>query len=101
MASTVSRKRPRTARKTQSKSYPRKGERYLVDENGKPVAVVLDLAEYRRLLENTQTPSQMSSAQRAELVVLAKRAKGSWRAGEGTGTAVDIVRRLRDEWDGH
>ncbi len=29
---------------------------------------------------------------------LARQAKGSWKKSEGAGTAVEIVRRLRDEW---
>ncbi len=35
---------------------------------------------------------------RQELVALALQARGSWQENEGTGTSVEIVRRLRDEW---
>ncbi|TAH51744.1 MAG: hypothetical protein EYC68_10305 [Chloroflexota bacterium] len=35
---------------------------------------------------------------RAELVALARRAEGNWKAGEPAGSAVQIVRQLREEW---
>ncbi len=99
MASTVSRKRARSPRNNPRQSSVRTNERYLVDANGKRVAVVLDLEEYRRLIANQQKPPMMSAAERAKLVERAKQAKGSWKESEGTGTAVEIVRRLRDEWE--
>ncbi len=99
MARTVSRKRPRTIRKTQRQSLSHVSGRYLVDANGKRIAIVLDLAEYRRLIAGARNPSRMSAARRAELVTRARRAEGSWKESEGTGTAVEIVRRLRDEWE--
>ena len=43
---------------------------------------------------------KMSDAERAKMVERAKRAEGSWKESEGKGTAVEIVRRLRDEWEG-
>ncbi|MBM3131180.1 MAG: hypothetical protein FJ009_21475 [Chloroflexi bacterium] len=54
MASTLSRKRPRaTARKVNQQLV---GTRYLVNERGKRIAVVIDLAEYRRLLDVKRAP---------------------------------------------
>jgi hypothetical protein len=41
----------------------------------------------------------MRGKSREELVALALQARGSWRESEGTGTSVEIVRKLRDEWE--
>jgi hypothetical protein len=98
MASRISRKRARVVRRTPRKT-PSANERYLVDASGKRIAVVLDLAEYRRLVTGKQATTRMSTTRRAELVAKAKQAKGSWKASEGTGTSVEIVRGLRDEWE--
>ncbi len=75
-------------------------ERYLVDPQGKRVAVVLDIEKYKSLVASkTRIDTvRISEAARAKLVKLARQAKGSWKKSEGTGTAVEIVRRLRDEW---
>jgi len=52
MASPVTRKRPRApSRKVNHQPI---GTRYLVNEQGERVAVVLDLAEYRRLVEGSR-----------------------------------------------
>lgn len=99
MASTATRKRARTVRKTPRQSPVTNGEHYLVDANGKRVAVVIDLAEYQRLVAHQPAVARMSDAERAKLVERAKQSKGSWKESEGTGTAVEIVRRLRDEWE--
>ncbi len=99
MASTITRKRPRAVAKARRESHTSTNERYLVDAHGKRVAVVLPLAEYRRLVTGERKPAPMSPVERAKLVELALQAKGSWKESEGTGTAVEIVRRLRDEWE--
>jgi len=99
MASTVTRKRARTVRKTPRQSPLQTNERYLVDANGKRVAVMIDLAEYQRLVAGQPRVARMSAAERAKLVEMAKQSKGSWKESEGTGSAVEIVRRLRDEWE--
>ena len=99
MAGTITRKRPRTATKARRENRTSINERYLVDANGKRVAVVLPLEDYRRLMAGERTPAQMTAAERARLLELALQAKGSWKESEGTGTAVEIVRRLRDEWE--
>ena len=52
MASALTRKRPRAA--ARKVNHQPIGTRYLVNEQGKRVAVVLDLAEYRRLLGNNR-----------------------------------------------
>lgn len=100
MAGTVTRKRGRAVSQARQDSRASRNERYLVDAQGKRIAVVLDLDEYRRLVAGTQSsPSASTSAvQRAKFVALARQAKGSWKENEGSGTAVEIVRRLRDEW---
>ncbi len=94
MASPASRKRPRQL------SRQRIPARYLVDENGKRIAVVLDIEEYRRLKKTPLEESQpsLSQSDRARLVELALQAEGNWKTTEPQGTAVEIVRRLRDEW---
>jgi hypothetical protein len=97
MASTVTRKRPRATTKTRSGHKPI-GARYLVDARGTRFAVVLDLAEYRRLVEGRRNPTRMAASERARLVALARRAEGHWQAPEYSGTSVEIVRNLRDEW---
>jgi hypothetical protein len=51
MVISVSRKKIPSTRKTMSKT----SVRYLVDESGKRVAVVLDLAEYRQLVKGKRT----------------------------------------------
>ena len=99
MSSPVIRKRTLTVRRTTRQTSTSTNERYLVDANGKRIAVVLDLAEYRRLVTGKTTTTRMSATRRAELVEKAKQAEGSWKESEGTGTAVEIVRRLRDEWE--
>ena len=101
MASTMMRKRPRAATKTPRANSESVGERYLVDARGKRIAVVLDLEEYRQLIAGvpSRKPARMSATQRAKLVALARQAKGSWKESEGHGTSVEIVRRLRDEWN--
>ena len=99
MAGTITRKRPRTTTKVRRENRTSVNERYLVDANGKRVAVVLPLEDYQRLMAGERKPAQMSAAERAKLVKLALRAAGSWKEHEGTGTAVEIVRRLRDEWE--
>ncbi len=59
MASPFTHKRPRAATR---KNAPRPfGERYIVDAQGKRVAVVLDLAEYRRLAKNGRAASRAAS----------------------------------------
>jgi len=50
MASTLTRKRPRTAAKARRENHASVNERYLVDAHGKRVAVVLPLAEYQRII---------------------------------------------------
>ncbi len=35
----------------------------------------------------------------SQIATLAAQAKGSWTSTDATGTSVEIVRRLRDEWD--
>ena len=50
MASTVSRKHHRAAARTRPTRKPG-GERFLTDAQGKRIAVVLDLEEYRQLVE--------------------------------------------------
>ncbi len=97
MPSTITRKRTRRATKPHRLNNIGIGARYLVDAQGKRIAVVLDLEEYRKLIAPRE-PAPMSAAQRAKLVALALQAKGSWKESEGSGTAVEIVRRLRDEW---
>lgn len=74
---------------------------YLVGTRGKRAVVVLDLGEYKRLLAGTRRidPAPMSENERSKLVKLARQAKGSWEESEGKGTAVQIVRRMRDEWN--
>lgn len=99
MPSPVIRKRTRVARRTTRQTPTSANERYLVDANGKRIAVVLDLDEYRLLVSGKTTTTRMSATRRAELVARARRAEGSWKESEGTGTAVEIVRRLRDEWE--
>ncbi len=98
MASPVTRKGAREVGKM-PRHNSNTSKRYLVDASGKRIAVVLDLAEYRRLVAGKPTTTRMSVARRAELVAKAKQAKGSWKESEGTGTAVEIVRRLRNEWE--
>ena len=102
MASTVTRKRPRTTPKKRNVSQKSVSERYLVDAHGKRVAIVLDLEEYRQLVAGRRSGrairARLPAAQRAKLVALARQAKGSWKDSEGRGTAVAIVRQLRDEW---
>jgi len=87
---------PRIAQTARAENIP---ARYLVDEQGKRVAVVLDLAEYRRLKADAARAPQprMPENERARLVALARQAEGSWQPTEPHGTAVEIVRRLRDE----
>ncbi len=63
MASTPSRKRTRSraATRARGENNVRITERYLVDAQGKRVAVVLDLDEYRRLLRGKRTPAPFST----------------------------------------
>ncbi len=98
MASVVTRKRARVVREQQEIERPRQ-EQYIVDAHGKRVAVVLDLDEYRRLLAGKRAPQSVSATERARLVELARQAEGSWKETEPRGTSVEIVRRLRDEWN--
>ncbi len=98
MASAKNRKRPRATLRTSRSNSKMAQERYLVDAQGKRVAVVLDFKEYNRLVTTSQKPVRISAARRARLVALARRAEGNWKDSEGRGTAVEIVRRLRDEW---
>ncbi|MDE3088408.1 MAG: hypothetical protein KGJ80_03335 [Chloroflexota bacterium] len=101
MASTPSRKgtRSRAATRARGENNARITERYLVDAHGKRVAVVLELEEYRRLMARSHEPPQTSAELRAKLVESARRAEGSWKENEASGTAVEIVRRLRAEWE--
>ncbi len=101
MASTPSRKRTRSraAPRARGENNARITERYLVDAHGKRVAVVLELEEYRRLMARSRTSVPMSTEQRTKLVELARRAEGNWKENEASGTAVEIVRRLRAEWE--
>ncbi len=101
MASTLSRKRTRSraATRVRGEKNARITERYLVDAHGKRVAVVLELEEYRRLMARSRAPVQISTQQRTKLVEFARRAEGSWKENEASGTAVEIVRRLRAEWE--
>jgi hypothetical protein len=99
MASPATRKRVRVVSRTLRQTPGSTSERYLVDANGKRIAVVLDIEEYRQLVAGKQTTTRMSATRRAELVEKAKQAKGSWKESEGTGSAVEIVRCLRDEWE--
>ncbi len=99
MAGTVNRKRSPKVRKGQR--LRENAEQYVVNARGKRVAVVLDLDEYQRLIAGNGIieRAQISADERAKLVKLARQAKGSWKESEGEGTAVEIVRRLRDEWN--
>jgi len=100
MASTLTRKRVRSSKRARRTNHKITNERYLVDADGKRIAVVLDLEEYRQLVGQVkiEKPAPMSAAERARLVALARQAEGSWKESEGSGTAVEIVRRWRDEW---
>ncbi len=100
MASTLTRKPTRTTTRARRNHHKIINERYLVDAQGKRIAVVLDLDEYRQLVKQAkiEKPAPMSAAERARLVALALQAEGSWKESEGSGTAVEIVRRWRDEW---
>lgn len=60
MASPITHKRSRTATRTRSVRQPN-NERYLTDAQGNRVAVVLDLDEYRQLLQGGHTPSAQSA----------------------------------------
>ncbi|MBI4788721.1 MAG: hypothetical protein HY782_16945 [Chloroflexi bacterium] len=73
---------------------------------------VREVLQEERELQGPTAPSQPTESEPAprvrvdplagkspeELRALALAAKGSWKESEGTGTAVEIVRRLRDEW---
>jgi len=63
MASTLSRKktRSRAATRARGENNARINERYLVDAHGKRVAVVLDLDEYRELVQGKRTPAPSPS----------------------------------------
>lgn len=98
MASPITRKRPRPVTQARRENHTVSNERYLVDARGRRIAVVLSLEDYRRLTSREQKPTPLSAAERAQFVQAALRAAGSWKESEGTGTAVEIVRRLRDEW---
>ncbi len=100
MPKPVIRKRPRVASATRKISGVSNHRRYLVDEKGKRVAIVLDLDEYRRLIASESSQrARLSAAQRAKLVTLARQAEGNWKATEPQGASVEVVRRLRDEWE--
>ena len=77
MASTLTRKRPRTAAKARRENRASVNERYLVDTHGKRVAIVLPLAEYQWLVTGKRKPAAMSAAERVRLLELALQAKGS------------------------
>ncbi len=63
MAGIVTRKRPRPATMTRTLRKP-SGERYLTNAQGKRVAVVLDIEEYRRLVGGKREPARAPSTLR-------------------------------------
>jgi len=67
---------PRVAQTARAENIP---ARYIVDAQGKRVAVVLDLAEYRQLKADAARAPQprMAETERARLVALALQAEGS------------------------
>ncbi|OGO39843.1 MAG: hypothetical protein A2Z03_10095 [Chloroflexi bacterium RBG_16_56_8] len=113
MASTISKKRLRRApaskpRKPAPRSVPLNEER--IKQLMKQA--VREVLQEERELQGAAPLSQPSESEsrprvrvdplqgksREELRALALQAEGSWKESEGTGTAVEIVRRLRDEW---
>lgn len=54
LASAITHKRPRAAIKARKVNDKPIAKRYLVNEQGRRVAIVLDLAEYRRLVESSR-----------------------------------------------
>lgn len=102
MAKTSTTSPSKRVARTRKNSRPSVKGRYLVDADGKRVAILLDIDEYRKLVAGPKSKPvsemRLPAVQRAKLVKLARQAKGSWKQSEGQGTAVEIVRRLRDEW---
>ena len=100
MASTVTKKRLQTtSRRHTARTRParRVGDMTL-DELSAFVQTLIErkLAEKRALTAARDQPP--STARWAQLVALARRAEGNWRESEGRGTSIEIVRRLREDW---
>ncbi|MBI5651043.1 MAG: hypothetical protein HZC40_11465 [Chloroflexi bacterium] len=89
MASALTKKRARVAR-IPKRATQRVGEMTLGELNTL-IQTMID----RRL---TQPPITRAKNKRARLVDLARRAEGNWKKTEPQGTAVEVVRKLREEW---
>ena len=87
MASAITHKRPRAA--ARKVNHQPIGKRYLVNEQGERIAVVLDLTEYRQLVEG----SRMSRATDFDWLAEARRVRA---LSPLTSNSTPILRALRE-----
>lgn len=109
MASTVSKKRSRRTPTSRPRKPVPLDEERIKQLMKQAVREVLQEEREQQGATPLRQPSQseqeprarvdpLRGKNRAEMIALARQAEGSWKESEGAGTAVEIVRRLRDEW---
>jgi hypothetical protein len=74
-------------------------KRIVTDEDGQPVAVQVDYADWleieRQLEESSSAPKSAADMTDEEFKAFAEEVSGHWKGGDG----LEYQRRLRAEWD--